>query len=652
MADYKFLDADGLQAVWSIIDAEKVGKKERRASDNAPLGEVFNTYSTNSWEANTASGAGSHAQGQHTTASGQAAHAGGINTTASGIASHADGQNTTASGNYSMAIGQGTEATSGGSLAMGIGTWTDSADGALALGKYNKKDIYNFLIAAGNGTGDQARSNAFTVYSNGNTEISGNLNVDGDISIAYGGEQVSIQELVNALQSQIYAYHQILGVQIDFKNNISQRLAASYDTTTGTVANFNDFDVYSKRTRCTVADDGTINHFFGETGYTEDGSDGQVMVYQPKFYYKVEPVSATKQSSGDGYDLDCANYYISSEKIKGFKIHPAFIDDDGKEVDYYLVAAFDGVLTAENDNSTVDASSTATGYLSSFAAANTGTDENPVYPNTAYASTNLTRSNFEKTAQNRGANWHICTYKIQAAEQLLMMIEFGTMNLQGIENEDDETVSKAIGGGLIAAGTAGVDFKNNTSDGTGTGYRIGLGGSTIETVKSAYNDYTSPIVYRGLENPWGNVNKLVNGIIYNGDDKIAYIANDNSFTDNVNTDYTSCGFLLAGDEGYVSAMGYNENMDWVLLPSKVGGRSTGIVGDYHSQSPGWRISILYGYWNFGSSAAARCGTFCWSLTNGTSALSFSWGTGARAAYCPQKSESSYSANLTKISSLS
>ena len=646
MADYKFLDADGLQAVWSIIDAEKVGKKERRASDNAPLGEVFNTYSTNSWEANTASGAGSHAQGQHTTASGQAAHAGGIDTVASGIASHADGQNTTASGNYSMAIGQGTEATSGGSLAMGIGTWTDSADGALALGKYNKKDIYNFLIAAGNGTGDQARSNAFTVYSNGNTEINGNLNVDGDILIAYGGEQVSIQELVNALQSQIYAYHPILGVQIDFKNNISQRLAASYDTTTKAVANFNDFDVYSKRTRCTVADDGTINHFFGETGYTEDGSDGQVMIYQPKFYYKVEPVSATKQSSGDGYDLDCANYYISSEKVKGFKIHPAFIDDDGNEVNYYLVAAFDGVLTAENSNSTVDA--TAAGYLSSFAAANTGTDEDPVYPNTAFASTNLTRSDFEKTAQNRGTNWHICTYKIQAAEQILMMIEFGTMNLQGIENEDNEIVSKAIGGGLLMSN--GTDFKYNDSNGTGTGYRIGLGGSTIKTVKTAYNNYTSPIVYRGLENPWGNVTKWVNGINYNGTERIAYIANTNSFTENTNTGYTSCGFLLASTNGYISAMGYNENMDWVLLPSKTAGANTGIVGDYYYQNTGWRVVGLYGVWNSGSSAAPQSGAFRWVLDVDSSYRG--WSIGVRAAYCPQKSESSYSANLDKINSLS
>ena len=457
------------------------------------------------------------------------------------------------------------------------------------------------------------------------------------------------RELIEDLQKEIYAYHPILGVQIDFKNNISQRLAASYDTTTGTVANFNDFDVYSKRTRCTVADDGTINHFFGETGYTEDGSDGQVMVYQPKFYYKVEPVSATKQSSGDGYDLDCANYYISSEKIKGFKIHPAFIDDNGNEVNYYLVAAFDGVLTTENSNSTVDA--TTAGYLSSFAAANTGTDENPVYSNTAYASTNLTRSDFERTAQNRGNNWHICTYKIQAAEQLLMMIEFGTMNLQGIENEDNGTVSKAIGGGLLAAGTTGGDFKNNISNGTGTGYRIGLGGSTIETVKSAYNNYISPIVYRGLENPWGNVTKWIDGINYNGIERIAYIANTNSFTENTDTGYTSCGFLLADSNGFISAMGYNENMDWVLLPSKVGGQNIGIVGDYYYyQSTGWRVARLGGNWNYGSSYTPRSGAFYWYLNLDSSGRG--WDVGARAAYCPQKFESSYSANLTKISSLS
>ena len=52
---------------------------------------------------------------------------------------------------------------------------------------------------------------------------------------------------------------------------------------------FNQFLMYGGRIKCNVADDGTINAFYGENGYTEDGSNGQVMIYQPKFYYRRVP---------------------------------------------------------------------------------------------------------------------------------------------------------------------------------------------------------------------------------------------------------------------------------------------------------------------------------------------------------------------------
>lgn len=457
----------------------------------------------------------------------------------------------------------------------------------------------------------------------------------------YNIKDLEARALIEGLQEQIDFYHPpvvpgaSVGVQIDYDNNVSTRLENAIDSITGNAADFDNFEVYNKRTRCTVADDGTINHFFGETGYKEDGTDGQVMVYQPKFYYKTELVSGTKQSSGNGYDASVVKYFISNKEDEGYKVHPAFIDNNGQEVDYYLVAAFDGTLVAPSSNSVVGNSST--GKLSSFAAAISGSS----YPSTAYASTNMTRANFEAAAQRRGSNWHICTYKIQAAEQLLMMIEFGTMNLQGTSND------AAIGGGLLQSATTGNDFKNNNS--TNTGYRLGLGGSTDRAVKTSYNNYTSPIVYRGLENPWGNVSKWVNGLNYDGDKKIAYIANTNSFTDDTTTGYTSCGFLLAGSNGFVKAMGYNEDMDWVLLPSKVEGQSTDIVGDYYYQNSGWRVAALRGHWNFDSSSAPQSGTFYWALNYPSSnALQ---GVGARAAYCPQATENSYSTNLTKISSL-
>jgi hypothetical protein len=49
---------------------------------------------------------------------------------------------------------------------------------------------------------------------------------------------------------------------------------------------FDSYVMYGGRTRCNVADNGTITAFYGDNNYTEDGSNGQVMIYQPKFYYK------------------------------------------------------------------------------------------------------------------------------------------------------------------------------------------------------------------------------------------------------------------------------------------------------------------------------------------------------------------------------
>ena len=69
-----------------------------------------------------ASGNSSHAEGQNTTASGKVSHAEGYGTTASGIYSHAEGYGTTASGNYSHAEGYGTTASRDFSHAEGQGT--------------------------------------------------------------------------------------------------------------------------------------------------------------------------------------------------------------------------------------------------------------------------------------------------------------------------------------------------------------------------------------------------------------------------------------------------------------------------------------------------------------------------------------------------
>ena len=141
-------------------------------------GSAIGNYSVAEGEDNIASEYASHAEGLITTASGFFSHAEGRGTTASGYASHAEGYGTTASGISSHAEGRGTTASGYASHAEGYGT-TATRESQTALGEYNIADTggtdtttrgdYAFII--GNGTSDNARSNALAVTWDGNVEM-------------------------------------------------------------------------------------------------------------------------------------------------------------------------------------------------------------------------------------------------------------------------------------------------------------------------------------------------------------------------------------------------------------------------------------------------------------------------------------------------
>ena len=109
---------------------------------------------------NTASGSCSHSEGNMTTASGDTSHAEGFSTKASGKISHAEGTATTASGDYSHAEGCNTTA----------GNTASHASGHFSVNMVTGGDISNTVGTAfviGNGTGTNARSNAFSVMFDG-----------------------------------------------------------------------------------------------------------------------------------------------------------------------------------------------------------------------------------------------------------------------------------------------------------------------------------------------------------------------------------------------------------------------------------------------------------------------------------------------------
>lgn len=425
----------------------------------------------------------------------------------------------------------------------------------------------------------------------------------------------------------------IVGLQVDYKNKTFKRLAGAANLTPG--SDFDKFSMYGGRRKCNVADDGTINAWYGDDNYTEDGSNGQVMVYQPKFYYLVCPVEYDPIDTGIGYHLRKANYYVCEKPRAGFRLHPAFYDASGKEIDYYLTAAYEGSLYDTSAAAYLlqdeQVMSSAEDKFSSIAGARPASG----------SSQNLTRTEIEKLAQNRGTNWHGDLIKPVSAEQLLMIIELGIMNTQ-----------TGVGQGVVGLPyTTGDDTTSSYAAATGSTAALGNGTGRAEktttyeggSAKEYTVDSKTSVCWRGKENFWGNIWKFVYGISIWGNGKMdggqPYICSDFNFAENKNSgNYEPAGFTVAPKEGYISAMGYSTKFDWLFIASETLGNSSLPVGDYTYLTQnlnGYRIALLGGSWSYWSGA----GAFCWSLNSGVSGRYRN--VGGRLVYIPDRDSDAY-----------
>lgn len=417
----------------------------------------------------------------------------------------------------------------------------------------------------------------------------------------------------------------VAGLCVDYENKTFTRLAGAVGLSAG--SDFDHWKMYGNRKRCNVADDGTILAYYGDAGFKEDGSNGQVMVYQPKFYYLVAPINYDIQETGVGYHLRKANYYVSEKPRTGFRLHPAFYDANGNEVDYILMGAYEACLydTSASEYITDDAQvmTVAEDKLSSIAGVK------PVSGSTQ----NLTRPNVETLAQNRGSNWHGSTVKIASMNQLLCMIEMGTMNFQTAIGQG--VVSYASGDGNEASNTGATSsLGNGTGQATQTTHISSGGTETIDTTSEKLS-----VSYRGLENPWGNIWEFEYGVNIWGNGNMAggepYVADDFNFAESKRTDnYEGAGFTVTNANGYISAMGYSTRCDWLFMASECAGNSSLPVGDYTyvtSNLNGYRIALLGGNWIDG----ARAGGFCWTL-DGSVGLRYR-SVGGRLVYVPTAS---------------
>lgn len=441
------------------------------------------------------------------------------------------------------------------------------------------------------------------------------LEVD-QAAVATIGDIQELQKQIADLEAFIgYSADDIYGVEVDFANKKFTRLSGAVNRTPG--EGFDSINAFGGRKRCNVADDGTVTAYYGDANYTTTGKNAagtkvQVMVEQPKFYYKVVPMVLEKGAKG--MKIRKARYYVSDTLKPGFKVHPAFVEN-GNVNPYIYLAAFEGSLFDTSANAYI---------LDDAQVADFAADVLCSIANAKPASglqQNLTRANTRKLAQNRGKGWEQAYAATIAASQLLMLIEYASFDMQ-----------KAIGNGVT----------NKTDDGSTsmteiTGATVNLGNASGSVTNA--NGYNI-VSYRGEENIWGNIWAWIDGMneenpatFTTGDFGTLYVADHGFVDDSKASPYKNTGIHPDYGSGYISAFGYSEEFDWLFVTAEHTGNSTLPVGDYYwNQNPGWRVAGLGCRWDGGASA----GAFCWGL--GSAASGRSRDVGGRLVYVPSKKE--------------
>ena len=266
---------------------------------------------------------------------------------------------------------------------------------------------------------------------------------------------------------------------------------------------------------------------------------------------------------------------IADKATTGFTLHPLF-NHAGVESDCAYIGAY---KTSSNNKSVSGAS----------------------------PQVSQTRAQFRSNAKSKGAGWSLIDIAALSAVQMLMQVEFA-----------DNNVQSKIGRGYCDNnhGALSTGSCNNVANLTG---------------RPAGTDGKTGVVYRGIEDFWGNVWEWVDGVNWNNGSY--YVCNNPAnYADDTATNYTALSYKGATNwnSSYITEEGLDSgNNPHVMLPAAAGsGSESTYMCDGCWSSAGWRVFLHSGSWRYGS----ICGLFTAYLDD-TSSYSDA-GIGSRLLYIP------------------
>ena len=390
-----------------------------------------------------------------------------------------------------------------------------------------------------------------------------------DLDYEYANKNISIDVKVEGKQSKDGML--VYGVKRDTSStstvwervgdSVGLEANAVLPTSSTTVADtdvVNDFDNiypwneiksynYNANTRKVTA-------WYGEANFKFDGSNGEVLTYIPGFYYKREVV--------DGIEYQ----YISKYEQEGYSYSEPF------SVGRYKIS---GGKDANHTVNTSNGSSNSKVELM----LNDGGGSNVFKARSIsgiYPSASATISVFRESASKLGTDFSILDYHYYVL-QMLYLIEYADYDSQA-----------KLGKGVTE------NYKGNNYYGA-----IIMGGTDSLGMRSGclVNDGKHSMIYRGIEDIYGNTADFLDGI--NIKDYQVYINYDFTtyWSDTFDGNYKELGYVNANSGGWITKLGYDSNNSLIGLPTEVDTTNTnqftpsGIKDTYYGSSGDKILSV-------------------------------------------------------------
>ena len=358
-----------------------------------------------------------------------------------------------------------------------------------------------------------------------------------------------------------------------------------------------------------------INAYYGDPTFKFDGSNGEVLTRIPEFYWKREII--------DGYEY----IYISDYAIAGFNKSEEFsvgrydacIDEDGK------LHSYSGYSPSTNKNITQHRD-----------AAKLLSDEFCMIDYRYFMLQLLYLVEYANYNSQSQLGNGIVSMRYTASDKAIIAGE--TTNTIVIATNDYFKVGQQIAIGTTVDGvsickdrtiTEIAEYSKDTTEGTaitfdGEPVNIAIGniihacaqkegGCDSLGMKSGClaNDSQHAVIYRGIENIFGNVFNWIDGL--NIQEYQAYICrNPEEYTsDKFDGSYIKLGYMNCQERDmYIKKLGFDEKNPDIALPIEIGGGAGSSSGmcDFYYSSEGNRVARVGGNFSYGAGA----GLWYWS----------------------------------------